>query len=347
MENDQTRATITTAAAATSSKEAATTTSKDADHDDCHDFLIASLPKERGWVSRHFYLYQGFWCSAVFIRGEMAAQQHFQARQNDIALATIPKSGTTWLKALAFSILHRQHYTPSQNHPLLTSNPHTLVPFLVQGFLDQDLTSNIAHSPRLFSTHLPYHALPPSIKSFVIGCLIVYLCRNPYDTFTSAWHFCTKARPDSLEPLSLNDAFDMYCRGVFAYGPFWDHALGYWKESLERPQKVLFLKYEDLKENPILHMKRLAEFMGVPFSTEEEREDLIDEISRLCSIDNLRELDVNKTGKFIAHFENKTLFRRGEVGDWVNYLTPEMVERLDNIIKEKMDGFGLTFKTSL
>ncbi|PSS24373.1 Cytosolic sulfotransferase [Actinidia chinensis var. chinensis] len=109
----------------------------------------------------------------------------------------------------------------------------------------------------------------------------------------------------------------------------------------------MFLRYEDLKDNPILHMKRLAEFIGVPFSVEEEKEGLIEEILRLCSINNLRELDVNKTGKTGSLLVNKTLFRKGEVGDWVNYLTPEMVERLDKIIKEKMDGFGLTFKTSL
>ncbi|GFS33386.1 sulfotransferase 2B [Actinidia rufa] len=255
MENDQTRATVTTAAATSSSS------SKEADHDDCHDLLIASLPKEKGWAFHQLYLYQGFWCPPVHIREEMAVQQHFLAGQNDIALATIPKSGTTWLKALAFSTLHRQHYTPSRTT----------------------------------------------------------LCSLPTPTPS----------------------------GVFGYGPFWDHVLDYWKESLERPQKVLFLKYEDLKENPILHMKRLAEFMGVPFSIEEEKEGLIEEISRLCSINNLRELDVNKTGKFVSYFENKTLFRRGEVGDWVNYLTPDMVDRLDKIMKEKMDGFGLTFKTSL
>ncbi|GFS33383.1 sulfotransferase 2B [Actinidia rufa] len=310
MENDQTRATITTASSS----------SKEADHDDCHDLLIASLPKEKGWSSSHqLYLYQGFWCPSVLIREEMAVHQHFQARQNDIALATNPKSGTTWLKALAFSILHRQHYIPSQNHPLLTSNPHTLVPFLGKAFLDQDLTYNLAHSPRLFSTHLPYHALPPSIKSFAIGCRIVYICRNPYDTFISAWHFFTKAS-DSLEPLSLNDAFDMYCRGVFGYGPF----LGPYARVLEG-------ELGEASEGSVF----------------EKKGGLIEEISRLCSINNLRELDVNKTGKFGSHFENKAFFRKGEVGDWVNYLTPEMVERLDKVIQEKMDGFGLTFKTSL
>ncbi|KAI8028234.1 Cytosolic sulfotransferase 14 [Camellia lanceoleosa] len=130
------------------------------------------------------------------------------------------------------------------------------------------------------------------------------------------------------------------------FGPFWDHALGYWKESLERPHKVLFLMYEDLKEDITLQIKRLAEFMGVPFSLEEERKGVIEEISKLCSFNNLRELEVNKSGSLLQ-FENKTFFRRGEVGDWVNHLTSEMVQRLNKIMEEKLDNSGLTFKTSL
>ncbi|KAL7175423.1 hypothetical protein ACSBR2_029091 [Camellia fascicularis] len=109
-------------------------------------------------------------------------------------------------------------------------------------------------------------------------------------------------------------------RGVVGFGPFWDNVLGYWKESLERPHKVLFLMYEDLKEDIILQMKKVAEFIGVLFSFEEEKESVIEEISRLCSFHNLRDLEVNKTGS-VLYFENKTYFRKGEVGDWVNYLT--------------------------
>jgi hypothetical protein len=36
--------------------------------------------------------------------------------------------------------------------------------------------------------------------------------------------------------------------------------LGYWKASLERPDKVLFLKYEDLKEDIISNLKKIAGF---------------------------------------------------------------------------------------
>ncbi|XP_028104139.1 cytosolic sulfotransferase 15-like [Camellia sinensis] len=133
---------------------------------------------------------------------------------------------------------------------------------------------------------------------------------------------------------------------VIDFGTFWDHALEYWKESLERPHKVLFFMYEDLKEDITLQIKRVAEFMGVPFSLEEERKGVIEEISKLCSFNNLREFEVNKSGSLLQ-FENKTFFRRGDVGDWVNHLTPEIVQRLNKIMEEKLDNSGLAFKTSL
>ncbi|GFY93463.1 P-loop containing nucleoside triphosphate hydrolases superfamily protein [Actinidia rufa] len=152
--------------------------------------LLVPLPKEKGWSgSDHLYLYQGFWW------GVMAAQ-HFQACETDFILASTPKSGTTWLKALMFSIASRGCYTLSQN-PLLTSNPHDLVPFLEK----PGLIPNDFQSPRLFSTHIPFHSLPESIKNCVTRCRVVYLCRNPFDTFISDWHFLTKANPNSLDTI--------------------------------------------------------------------------------------------------------------------------------------------------
>lgn len=65
--------------------------------------------------------------------------------------------------------------------------------------------------------------------------------------------------------------------------------------SIERPEKVLYLKYEDF-EDIITHMKRLAHSFGVPFS-EEEKQGMIEEISRLCSFQSLKNLEVNKSGK--------------------------------------------------
>ena len=42
-------------------------------------------------------------------------------------------------------------------------------------------------------------------------------------------------------------------------------------ESMVRPQKVLFLKYEEIVSDPVKVVKSLAGFFYVPFIEEEER----------------------------------------------------------------------------
>ncbi|KAL7240724.1 hypothetical protein ACSBR2_006386 [Camellia fascicularis] len=277
--------------------------------------LLSSLPREKGWVVSHLYQYQGFWYSSWVLQGVIAWQQHFQAQDTDILLVTTPKFGTTWLKAILFAVENWTRYPDTNRHPLLVNNPHDLVPFLeLQLYVDKqvpDLTSFT--SLRLFATHLPFSSLPESVTCS--ASKLVYLCRNPMDTFVSLHHFTNKIRPPSFGPNILEDEFDMFCKGVCLCGPFWDHVLGYWKESLEKPQKVLFLKYEEMKEEPTIHLKRLAEFMGFPFSLKEETLGVVDKILRLCSFNHLSSLEVNKNEKVSTGVENKAFFRRGEVGD--------------------------------
>ncbi|GMH01813.1 hypothetical protein Nepgr_003652 [Nepenthes gracilis] len=311
----------------------------------CKD-LLSSLPKEKGWVLTYLYQYQGFWHTSRQLQGVVACQKHFQARPTDILLATTPKSGTTWLKAILYATANRtRHHANSQTHPLLTHNPHELVPFLeLKVYSDGDRVPDISSlpPPRLFSTHLPVHSLPESVKDSE-DCKLVYLCRNPKDTFISLWHFTNNLRPQNLGSLPLVEAFERFCRGVSLYGPFWDHVLGYWRESLEKPRKVFFLKYEDMNDRPAFHLRRLAEFLGCPFSVGEETAGVVEQIVELCSFDKLSTLEVNRSGRLSSGEENKAFFRKGKVGDSANYLTREMIERFDSISEEKFLGCGLRF----
>ncbi|KAB1214327.1 Cytosolic sulfotransferase 13 [Morella rubra] len=225
---------------------------------------ISSLPTAEGWLSH----YQGFWIPTQRMHGVIATQKYFQAHENDILLATTPKVGTTWFKAILFALVNRVRYLNPQQHPLLTNNPHALLPYLEgELFMNKNEVPDLTHltSPRLFATHLSYLSLPKSVKDST--CKIVSLCRNPKDTFVSLWHFENKVSAlfGTKVPDTIEESFDNFCRGVSLYGPFWDHVLSYWKESLEKPQKVFFLKYEEMKEQPTTHLKRLAEFWGVHF----------------------------------------------------------------------------------
>ncbi|KAI3796507.1 hypothetical protein L1987_39179 [Smallanthus sonchifolius] len=112
--------------------------------------------------------------------------------------------------------------------------------------------------------------------------------------------------------------------------------------NLESPDKILFLKYEDIKEQPEVVVRKLAAFMGKPFTVEEEE---VREIVKLCSFENLSNLEVNKKGvdKFgtLVEVERRYFFRKGEIGDWKNYLSEEMKERIDAITDVKFQGSGL------
>ncbi|KAL5723301.1 hydroxyjasmonate sulfotransferase [Ranunculus cassubicifolius] len=305
--------------------------------------LMSTLRRENGWVLTHLYQYQGFWHTTRQLQGVLASQTLFHAQPTDLFLVTTPKSGTTWLKAMAYSLVNRVQSPDFDNHPLLSHNPHDLVPFLeLKLYVDNNVPdfTNSLH-PRLFSTHMPYNSLPDSVVNS--KCKVVYLCRNPGDTFISLWHFANKLRPKTLGDLSLEEAFKRFCRGVSLYGPYWDHVLGYWKKSQEKPENILFLKYEEIKEEPQVHLRRLAEFLGCPFSSKEEEEGAVEKILKLCSFENLSNLEVNKNGKLSSGEENNAFFRRGEVGDSVNYLTVEMMEHLNWISEEKFKGCGLKF----
>ncbi|XP_030474719.2 cytosolic sulfotransferase 12-like [Syzygium oleosum] len=308
----------------------------------CKD-LLSSLPSEEDWVAGSLCLYQGFWFSTRLFSGVLACQNHFQAHASDILLVSNPKSGTIWLKAILFALLNRAKYSASisRHHPLLTQNPHNLVLFLERQLYREQENPDLAafESPRLFATHLPYSSLPQSVRDS--KCKLVYLCRNPKDTFISLWHFTNKLRPEEKGQIPLQQCLDKYCQGQIAYGPYWDHVLGYHKVSLEMPEKALFVMYEEMKEDPCVHVRRLADFLGCPFSEEELRDGTVEGILRMCSFDILSTMEVNKSGKVSPGYQNKWFFRRGEVGDWVNYMSAEMGERIDGVLEEKLNGSGL------
>ncbi|KAG5551903.1 hypothetical protein RHGRI_010122 [Rhododendron griersonianum] len=146
-----------------------------------------------------------------------------------------------------------------------------------------------------------------------------------------------KMRSKDLPPLSLEEAFKLFSKGLFSgYGPFWNHVLGYWNASMECPQRIFFLRYEELKKETLINV--MAEFLGQPFSMEEERKRVVEEIIKLCRFKRLSNLEVNKNGSLNAFTKNDMFFRKGEVGDWSNHLTTQMAESLDQITNEKLHG---------
>ncbi|KAL3526632.1 hypothetical protein ACH5RR_011288 [Cinchona calisaya] len=251
----------------------------------------------------------GFWYRLPWLQATIVAQSGFLAQDDDVLLASPTKVGSTWLKALIPCILANNN-----DDPLLENHPNDLMPCLEFEVFNTNSNynaSNMTSSTRLFRTHIPYLVLSESIKKS--GCKIVYITRDPKDVFVSLW-------------------------GVNNFGPFHDHVLGYWKESLERPEKILFLRYEEMKRDPRKEVTKLASFLGRPFTNVDE----VDKVLGRCSFERLKSLEVNKNGtESWSGIPKSAYFRRGVVGDWENHFTQEMKERLDEITRNKFGGSGL------
>ncbi|KAI3503639.1 hypothetical protein L1887_32085 [Cichorium endivia] len=117
----------------------------------------------------------------------------------------------------------------------------------------------------------------------------------------------------NLSPMTIEEMFEAFIKGMVPYGSYWDRVKDYYKISREHPTRILFLTYEVLKMDTSNQVKRLAEFM-----------------------------DANKHGNYNEFVPNAAFFREGEVGGWRKDLIPEMSQILDDITKEKFQVLGLT-----
>uniref|UniRef100_A0A0E0H7M4 Sulfotransferase n=1 Tax=Oryza nivara TaxID=4536 RepID=A0A0E0H7M4_ORYNI len=323
--------------------------------DEDHDELIATLPcKPPTPLMRRMRLYRGGWFPEKWLPAIMAFRRRFEARDGDVVVASLPKCGTTWLKALAFATAARGTYPPppvaggddegNRRHPLLRLNPHECVPFLesVYSTMEEESKLDATPSPRLLSTHLPYSVLPASITDSS-RCKIIYVCRQPKDMLISFWHFINR---DKSRDVSSSYVWESVRECTYFGSPIWDHILGYWNVSKVKPDNVLILKYEDMKRNPTENVEKIAEFIGQPFSNSEKEASIVDNIVELCSFEKMKALGASMAGSqkvISSEFPNDSFFRKGAIGDWVNHVTPEMAESLDKLLSEKFDGSGFTF----
>uniref|UniRef100_A0A0E0BHD9 Sulfotransferase n=1 Tax=Oryza glumipatula TaxID=40148 RepID=A0A0E0BHD9_9ORYZ len=299
-------------------------------------------------------LYQGSWFREDWVLGFVAIQRRFAPRDGDVVLASLPKCGTTWLKALAFATAARAAYPPGpalaatggggEPHPLLRLNPHDCVPFMeAVYFAGDEARLAAAPSPRLMSTHASFSVLPASITDNP-GCKIVYICRQPKDMLVSYWHFINRSKSNAM---SFSDVWDSIHEGTYFGSPIWEHILEYWRASQAMPDRVLFLRYEDIQRDPVKNVEKIAEFIRQPFSDAEKEAGIVESRDYLCSLQRLKANSGAKNAGFrrVVNVEvpNESYFRKGEVGDWVNYVTPEMAESLDKFLTDKFRGSGFTF----
>ncbi|XVF54469.1 hypothetical protein PTKIN_Ptkin05aG0182800 [Pterospermum kingtungense] len=174
----------------------------------------------------------------------------------------------------------RQHFCAQPSDIFLSSSLKTAQPGSKPSLSPSSPEPPLMIPPTLYFPSYRMNVL----RMLSIIALPLVIDMDPKDVFVSMRHFFARLmKSKHIEPLPL------------------ERALSY---SLK--------DYPYMAENTAFYAEKLAEFIGYPFSIEEEEKGVVHKIARVCSFEYLRNLEGNKSGKVEVPWglENNVLSKR-------------------------------------
>eukprot|EP00924_Labyrinthula_sp_SR-Ha-C_P016600 snap_masked-scaffold_6-processed-gene-8.29-mRNA-1 protein AED:1.00 eAED:1.00 QI:0/0/0/0/1/1/2/0/300 len=201
--------------------------------------------------------------------------RNFKPREDDIFVATAGKCGTTW----TLQICHMLRSNGDMNFKdILLETPWDIMAHDV----DQDLNDEQKYSPRVFKSHETYDTIAKGGKYVVVT-------RNPEDAFVSNYHFMLTSPVANTSTCSMTAFGKVLYSKCGIFGLPIDHIESYVEAKKNNPENILFLFYEDMKENPRDNIEKIARFMGLDKLPEAEFKARCDIAERMSSLQFMKE----------------------------------------------------------
>ncbi|XP_077982082.1 sulfotransferase 1C4-like [Glandiceps talaboti] len=195
-------------------------------------------------------------------------------------------------------------------------------------------------SPRMITSHLYYEQLSKEIETKKPK--IVYVARNPKDTAVSYYNFSK-----SLPFMETFDTFGEFLEAFYEarhnlFKVNWaKHVLQVWERKDQ--ENVMFLKYEDVKQDFGGTIKKLSKFLNVELD-----EGAMHRIAHHCDIETMRQNPLSRKANFISKFNidpaTSPFVGKGKVGGWKNVFTVAQNKRFDQMYKQWMEASDLEFR---
>lgn len=253
-------------------------------------------------------------------------EKEFVVKDDDVFVVTYPRSGTTWTEQIVHLLVNQGE----QGEKLITDAVPWVetLPHRPGGIIDFLKTLK---GRRLFTSHLPFPLMPRAGNT---SAKFVYVARNPKDVAVSTYfHDQSKAGYEG----AWEKHFQLFLSGDVYFGSYFDHVLP-WCQASQNNRNILFLKYEDMKNDHAGNVSKIATFLDIQAASP-----LIDKVVALSSFQSMTS-NQNTNFDWVPQKAGKPKhFRKGDIGDWRNHFNAEQSQRMDALFTEKMKGTGLRF----
>lgn len=285
----------------------------------------AMLAKARNFGLKPSYrLYNGFRMPLGFPPEGFTSGIQYQATPEDTFIVTYPKCGTTWTQYIIWLLIHDGQ--PMDGNQTLSQD----LPHLEE--VGKEIVSALS-PPRFIKTHLPYHLTPhhPEAK-------YIYVARNPFDCVVSFYHHTRGfVQHYDFAEGSFAEFFDCFLAGEVDFGDYFEHLLS-WYEHYD-DDNLLWLTYEELKANPKDKIKDIAQFLGDNYLKKLQNSEILSKVIEYSSFNQMSQQQQRWCSQRPQNMP--PFIRKGEVGDWRNYLSEQQLTLLKQKLITKTQGTEL------
>lgn len=171
--------------------------------------------------------------------------------------------------------------------------------------------------------------------------------RNPKDQVVSFYHYCLLAHQMNC---SFEDFIKVFLENKMVYGSSAQHMLEFYNRR-DLPN-VLVVKYEDMKRDLPAVIRQCADHLEI------DRQLTTDDIDKICDYVKFEKMEKNPSVNLetivfkdplvkeqMDHemYSKVKFIRKGQVGDWQNFFTPDTNDRFEEWIDTNLGNSGLNF----
>ncbi|XP_046855510.1 amine sulfotransferase-like [Xenia sp. Carnegie-2017] len=183
---------------------------------------------------------------SLFLSAESRLKaSQFKPRKSDVFIVTFQKCGTTWMQ----QIVHQLKTGGDMSFDEISD----VVPWIELAY---DLQCDLHREqifPRCYKTHFKYNDCPKGSK-----CIVIY--REPRCVLYSYYNFLQGWMIQPPGNVTIEDFIHEICFPANSTANYFEHFMTWWEHRND--ENVLFLFYEEMKEDLEKTVRAVAKFMG-------------------------------------------------------------------------------------